>query len=80
LPHFFTALKINMATSISGAIVGEFFISSKGLGYLLSDQIKLSNMPLGWACIVYAAAGGIVLYYLIELLERWVIPWHVSRR
>ncbi|OGX60670.1 MAG: ABC transporter permease [Paenibacillus sp. RIFOXYA1_FULL_44_5] len=79
LPHIFTALKINMATSISGSIVGEFFISSKGIGYLLSDQIKLSNMPLSWACIVYAAAGGILLYYVIELLERLFIPWHVSR-
>lgn len=80
LPHIFTALKINMTASIIGSIVGEFFISSQGLGYLLSDQIKLSNMPLGWACIVYAAVGGIVLYYVIETIERLVIPWHVSQR
>ncbi|WP_169085417.1 ABC transporter permease [Paenibacillus sp. PL91] len=80
LPHLFTALKINMSTSIIGAIVGEFFISSRGLGYLLSDQIKLANMPLAWSCIVIAAVLGIVLYYLVQLVERLVIPWHAAQR
>ncbi|MGM0882682.1 MAG: ABC transporter permease [Bacillota bacterium] len=80
LPHVFTALKINMSTSIIGAIVGEFFISSRGLGYLLSDQIKLANMPLAWSCIVIAAILGIILYYIVQLIERLVIPWHIAQR
>ncbi|WP_336774116.1 ABC transporter permease [Paenibacillus sp. MMO-58] len=80
LPAIFTALKINMATGIIGAIVGEFFISSRGLGFLLSDQIKLGNMPIAWSCIVIAAVLGIALYYLIQLIERIAIPWHVARR
>jgi NitT/TauT family transport system permease protein len=80
LPYIFSALKINMSTSIIGAIVGEFFISSRGLGYLLSDQIRLANMPLAWACIVIAAIVGIVLYYVVEVAEKWFIPWHVNQR
>lgn len=80
LPAIFTALKINMSTSIIGAIVGEFFISSKGLGYLLSDQIRLANMPLAWSCIVLAAVLGIVLYYIVQFAERIAIPWHVAQR
>ncbi|RCW43346.1 ABC transporter permease [Paenibacillus prosopidis] len=80
LPHVFTALKINMSTSIIGAIVGEFFISSRGLGYLLSDQIKLANMPLAWSCIVIAALLGIILYYIVQVIERLVIPWHIAQR
>ncbi|GLX65767.1 ABC transporter permease [Paenibacillus glycanilyticus] len=80
LPAIFTALKINMATGIIGAIVGEFFISSRGLGFLLSDQIKLGNMPIAWSCIVIAAVLGIALYYLIQLIERFAIPWHAAQR
>ncbi|MCM3631533.1 ABC transporter permease [Paenibacillus glycanilyticus] len=80
LPTIFTALKINMATGIIGAIVGEFFISSRGLGFLLSDQIKLGNMPIAWSCIVIAAVLGIVLYYCIQLIERLAVPWHVAQR
>lgn len=80
LPYLFTALRINMSTSMIGAIVGEFFISSRGLGFLLSDQIKLGNMPLAWACIAIAAVLGILLYYLVQLSERLIIPWHAAQR
>ncbi|MFC5652224.1 hypothetical protein ACFPYJ_24525 [Paenibacillus solisilvae] len=57
----------------------EFFISSRGLGYLLSDQICLANMPLAWACIVIAAVLGIAFYYLVAAAEKWLKPWHSSQ-
>ncbi|WP_248063105.1 ABC transporter permease [Paenibacillus silvae] len=79
LPSFFAGLKINMSTSIIGAIVGEFFIASQGLGYLLSDQIRLANMPLAWACIVIAAVLGIVLYELVVFTEKRLLPWNQTR-
>jgi NitT/TauT family transport system permease protein len=79
LPSLFAGLKINMSTSIIGAIVGEFFIASKGLGYLLSDQIRLANMPLAWSCIVIAAALGIVLYEAVVLAEKRLIPRNRAR-
>ncbi|MFC5653333.1 ABC transporter permease [Paenibacillus solisilvae] len=78
LPNVFAALKINMTTSIIGAIVGEFFYASRGLGYLLSDQIKLANMPLSWACITLAAILGITLYFVVQSTERFFIPWKKS--
>ncbi|MEO2256502.1 ABC transporter permease [Paenibacillus amylolyticus] len=79
LPSLFAGLKINMSTSIIGAIVGEFFIASQGLGYLLSDQIRLANMPLAWSCIVIAASLGIVLYEAVVLAEKRLIPWNRAR-
>ncbi|MFX3647243.1 MAG: ABC transporter permease [Paenibacillus sp.] len=79
IPSLFAGLKINMSTSIIGAIVGEFFIASQGLGYLLSDQIRLANMPLAWSCIVIAAVLGIVLYEAVVLAEKRLIPWNRAR-
>lgn len=80
LPQIFSALKINMSTSIIGSLVGEFFISSEGLGYLLADQVRLANMPISWACIVIASVIGVAAYYLIELIEKLTIHWHFSHR
>ncbi|MFC5531903.1 ABC transporter permease [Cohnella yongneupensis] len=80
LPYVFTALKINATAGMIGAIVGEFFFSSRGLGYLMSNSIKVAKMPLGWACIVVAAVLGVIFYLLIELLERLFIRWHPSGR
>ncbi|MEK5450336.1 ABC transporter permease [Paenibacillus sp. FSL R7-0331] len=80
LPYVFTALKINATASMIGAIVGEFFFSSRGLGYLLSNSIKVAKMPLGWSCIVLAAVAGVIFYLVVERLEKVFIKWHSSQR
>jgi NitT/TauT family transport system permease protein len=80
LPYVFTALKINTTASMIGAIVGEFFVSSRGLGYLLSNSIKVARMPLGWSCIVMAAIAGVLFYLIVERLEKVFIRWHPSQR
>lgn len=80
LPYVFTALKINATASMIGAIVGEFFYASEGLGYLLSTSIKVAQMPIGWACIVIASIVGILFYLFIELLEKIFMKWHPSER
>lgn len=80
LPNLFTALKINTTAGMIGAIVSEFFFSSKGLGYLLSNSLKIAQMSLGWACITLSAIVGVLLYIVVQLLERITIRWHVSHR
>ncbi|MFL0504834.1 ABC transporter permease [Ureibacillus sp. 179-F W5.1 NHS] len=80
LPYIFTALKINTTASMIGALVGEFFYSSKGLGYLLSNSIKIAQMPLGWCCIVIASIGGVLFYLIMEGLEKVFLSWHTSER
>lgn len=80
LPYVFTALKINTTASMIGAIVGEFFFSSEGLGYLLSNSVKVAKMPLGWACIVMAAIVGVLFYLIVEGLEKIFLKWHSSER
>jgi NitT/TauT family transport system permease protein len=80
LPYVFTALKINTTSSMIGAIVGEFFFSSRGLGYLLSNSIKVAKMPLGWSCIVVAAIAGVLFYLVVQQIEKWTIRWHTSHR
>lgn len=80
LPFVFTALKINTTASMIGAIVGEFFFASRGLGYLLSNSIKVAKMPLGWSCIVIAAVAGVLFYLVVERLEKVFIKWHPSQR
>lgn len=78
LPYMFTALKINATVGMIGAIVSEFFYSSRGLGYMLSNSVKIAKMQLGWACIILSALFGILLYALIVLVERRATRWHVS--
>jgi NitT/TauT family transport system permease protein len=80
LPYVFTALKVGATLAMIGALVAEFFNAQRGLGVTLSNNIQVAKMPIAWAAIVVAAMVGLVLFGGVSLIERAVIPWHVSVR
>jgi NitT/TauT family transport system permease protein len=80
LPYVFSALKVGTTLAMIGALVAEFFNAQRGLGVTLSNNIQVAKMPIAWAAIVVAALLGLGLYALVSLVERAVIPWHVSIR
>ena len=45
----------------------------------MSDTGDL-RMDLAFAIIIMLAALGLLLFWLVVLAERWLIPWHVSQR
>jgi NitT/TauT family transport system permease protein len=65
---------------VVGAVVGEFVGSDRGLGTLLLRAIGVVNTPLLFAALIVLTVLAVVLFALIELLERLAIPWHVSQR
>ena len=80
MPEIFTGLKIGAALSATAAVVAEFVASDRGLGYLLQQYNGQLETPMVFAIIVLLSVIGLAIYYLIELIERLVIPWHVSHR
>ncbi|MBL8672005.1 MAG: ABC transporter permease [Alphaproteobacteria bacterium] len=80
LPHIFTGLKVGAALSATAAVVAEFVASDRGLGYLLLQYNGDLNTPMVFATIIVLSLIGLALYYAVELLERLVIPWHVSQQ
>lgn len=79
LPQIFTGLKVGAALSATAAVVAEFVASDKGLGYLLLQYNGQLETPMVFAIIVLLSLIGLALYYAVELLERFAIPWHVSQ-
>ena len=61
-------------------MVAEFVASDKGLGYLLLQYNGNLDTPMVFAVIVLLSLIGLVVYYAVELIERFTIPWHVSHR
>jgi NitT/TauT family transport system permease protein len=80
LPQIFAGLKVAITLATVGAIIGEWVGSDRGLGYLLLVAGGDLRTELLFATLVVLTAIGLVLYYLMTLLERLAIPWHVSRR
>lgn len=80
LPHIFTGLKVGAALSATAAVVAEFVASDKGLGYLLLQYNGQLETPMVFAIVVLLSLIGLAVYYAVELLERFTIPWHVSQQ
>ena len=80
LPQIFTGLKVGAALSATAAVVAEFVASDKGLGYLLLQYNGNLDTPMVFATIVLLSMIGLVVYYSVELIERFTIPWHVSQQ
>lgn len=80
LPYVFSGLKVASTLAVVGAVVGEFVGADKGLGYLL--LVANSNLltALMFGTIVALTAQGLVLFYLIQILESMLIPWHITVR
>ena len=80
LPQIFTGLKVGAALSATAAVVAEFVASDKGLGYLLLQYNGNLDTPMVFAIIVLLSIIGLAVYYAVELIERFTIPWHVSQQ
>ena len=81
LPHFFSALRLAASLAVIGAIVGEYFGgSTDALGVYIAQAAAITRMDTAWAGIVAASGLGLVLYGAVVMLEKLVMPWHVSVR
>lgn len=80
MPSIFTGLKVAAALSSTAAVVAEFVASDKGLGYLLLEFNGDLETPMVFATIIVLSIVGLLVYYIVELIEKIAIPWHVSQR
>ncbi len=78
LPNIFGGLKVAITLAVVGAVVGEFIGADKGLGYLLVVANGYLDTPLVFAGILVLSLMGIFLFFVIELLERLLMPWRTE--
>lgn len=76
MPSIFAGLKISITFAVVGAVVGEFVGGQGGLGYLLLIANGNMDTPLLFGGIVALTVLGVVLFLLIGLAERLVLPPH----
>jgi len=80
LPNLFAGMKVGIALSLVGAIVGEFVASRRGLGYTILVAQGQFDTPMIFAALVLLALLGTALFYAVELIEKILVPWDVSPR
>ena len=80
LPSIFSGLKVSITLAVVGAVVGEFVGSNSGIGYVMQKATGTFDLPLMFAALLILSMVGVLLFLVIELVERWMLPWHSSQR
>jgi ABC-type nitrate/sulfonate/bicarbonate transport system permease component len=75
LPFLFSGLRIAMAVSVIGAVIGEWMGSSQGLGYLMIRSKPQFLTERVFAAIVVLSVMGVALFTLVGIVEKLAIPW-----
>jgi NitT/TauT family transport system permease protein len=80
LPSLFAGMKVAISFALVGALVGEFVAGSQGLGHAILLAQGMFDTPRVFASIVILGLMGTILFYLVDALERYMLPWHASHR
>lgn len=73
IPQFISVLKINVGLSWVGTIMGEYLVSSAGLGYLIVYGSQVFQLDLVMASTLILCVLASVMYLLVALLEKRVL-------
>ncbi|CAG9622431.1 ABC transporter permease [Sutcliffiella rhizosphaerae] len=72
-PTIISTLKVNVGLAWVGVIVGEFLVSSKGLGYMIIYGFQVFNFTLVLLSLLIIAVFATIMYQLVEFLEKKLV-------
>ncbi len=80
LPFLFSGVRVAIALSVIGAVIGEWVGSSAGLGYLMTRSAPQFLTERVFASIFILSVMGVALFALVVLVERLALPWNQWER
>jgi NitT/TauT family transport system permease protein len=80
MPYIFSGLKVAISFSLVGAIAAEFIASQNWLGSLVLVAQGMFQTDRVFAALITLGVMGMILFYLVDLAEKIICPWHVSQR
>jgi NitT/TauT family transport system permease protein len=75
LPSIFTGVRLAGAYSITALVAAEMIGAHSGLGFLTLNSQETFQIPTMYAGILMLAVLGLLLNYLLALLERRLLRW-----
>lgn len=70
IPTMMSALKLSVGMSWVGVIVGEYLVSSAGLGYLIVYGGQVFQLDLVMASILILCVLAALMYYIVAYMEK----------
>ncbi len=75
LPAILTSLRISIGTSVAILFFVESFATRNGLGNMILDAWGMADYPMMFVGVIGMSVLGIMLYEIVEILERKLCKW-----
>ena len=75
MPYLVASLKIAAPAAVLGVMVAEWIVGGNGLGQLVLRSSMQIEYPTMWAAVIASAALAGLMFAVVALLERVLIPW-----
>jgi NitT/TauT family transport system permease protein len=79
-PYFFAGLKVALPRAVSATIVGEFLVSTEGIGHYIEHARELSDTVGVFAGIAVATVVVLAINAVADWLERRALAWRPVER
>jgi NitT/TauT family transport system permease protein len=78
LPSIFTAVRLGASLALVGAIVGEWFGATRGIGVVLLTAMFDYRIPQLWAAIVLIGLTGATLFGVVAFMQKKIAWWQTE--
>ena len=72
-PTIISSLKINISMTLIGVIMGEFLVSKKGIGYLITYGSQVFNLNLVISGIIILMVVSYLMYIIVSYIEKILV-------
>ena len=79
IPAVLTALRISVGTAVAVLFFAESFATTSGLGYyILVESWATLRYPQMYAGVLAMSLLGLILYFVIDSLDKRLAPWRAN--
>ena len=80
LPMIFAGLKLGAGIAFVLVVAAEMVIGKLGLGNIIAEAAAILHLDVVFATLLELCVIGILLFMLVDFLERIAVPWHSKVR
>lgn len=78
LPMIFAGLKLGAGIAFILVVASEMVFGNLGVGYIIADAASILHLDTVFAGLMELCIIGILIFMLVDLLEKIAIPWHIK--
>lgn len=79
-PYILTGMQASMVIAALATVIGEFHGARYGLGFVINSNAFGMRIPYVYAGIVAVSALSLVMFGLVVVLRRLLVPWESASR